>query len=43
LIKAGLQPRPFSPMPVDETATMEKIPAGFVKMPGGELRPTFGA
>jgi len=30
-------------MPVDETATMEKIPAGFVKMPGGELRPTFGA
>jgi hypothetical protein len=43
LIKAGLQPRPFSPIPVDETATAEKIPAGFVKMPGGELRPKFGA
>jgi hypothetical protein len=43
LIKAGLQPRPFSPIPVDETATPERIPAGFVKMPGGEVRPTFGA
>ena len=43
LIKAGLQPRPFSPIPVHETATPEKIPAGFVKMPGGEVRPTFGA
>jgi hypothetical protein len=43
LIKAGLQPRPFSPIRVDETATLAKIPAGFVKMPGGELRPTFGA
>ena len=43
LIKAGLQPRPFSPIPVDETATVEKIPAGFVKMSGGELRPKFGA
>ena len=43
LIKAGLQPRPFSPIPVDETPTAEKIPAGFVQMPGGELRPTFGA
>ena len=43
LIKAGLQPRPFSPIQVDETATVEKIPAGFVKMPGGEVRPTFGA
>ena len=43
LIKAGLQPRPFSPIPVDETATVEKIPAGFVQMPGGELRPAFGA
>ena len=42
LIKAGLQPRPFSPIPVDET-TMEETPAGFVKMPGGEVRPTFGA
>ena len=43
LIKAGLQPRPFSPIPVDETATVEKVPAGFVKMPGGEVRPKFGA
>jgi len=43
LIKAGLQPRPFSPIPVDDTATVEKIPAGFVKMPGGEVRPRFGA
>jgi hypothetical protein len=42
LIKAGLQPRPFSPIPA-ETATLEKTPAGFVKMPGGEVRPTFGA
>jgi hypothetical protein len=42
LVKAGLQPRPFSPIPV-ETAALEKIPAGFVKMPGGEVRPTFGA
>jgi hypothetical protein len=43
LIHAGLQPRPFSPIPVDETATVEKVPAGFVKMPGGEVRPRFGA
>jgi hypothetical protein len=43
LIKAGLQPRPFSPISVDETASVEKIPAGFVQMPGGELRPAFGA
>jgi hypothetical protein len=43
LIKAGLQPRPFSPIPADETATLEKIPAGFVKTPGGEVRPRFGA
>ena len=43
LIKAGLQPRPFSPIPVDETAGVEKIPAGFVQMSGGELRPAFGA
>jgi hypothetical protein len=42
LIKAGLQPRPFSPIPVD-TATVDKVPAGFVKMPGGEVRPKFGA
>jgi hypothetical protein len=43
LIKAGLQPRPFSPIPVDETSTVEKVPAGFVTMPGGEVRPRFGA
>jgi hypothetical protein len=28
LIKAGLPSRPFSPMEVDETATVEKIPPG---------------
>jgi len=43
LIKAGLQPRPFSPIQTVKTATVEKIPAGFVKMPGGEVRPRFGA
>jgi hypothetical protein len=43
LIKAGLQPRPFSPIHVEETASAEKTPAGFVQMPGGELRPVFGA
>ena len=43
MIKAGLQPRPFSPIPVDETASVEKVPAGFGKMPGGEVRPKFGA
>ena len=43
LIKAGLQPRPFSPIQRVETATVEKVPAGFVKMAGGEVRPRFGA
>jgi hypothetical protein len=43
LVKDGLQPRPFSRIPVQETAIVEKIPAGFVQMPGGELRPTHGA
>jgi hypothetical protein len=43
LIKAGLQPRPFLPIHVDEAASVEKIPAGFVQMRGGELRPAFGA
>ena len=43
LIKAGLQPRPFSRIQTVKTATVEKIPAGFVKMPGGEVRPRFGA
>ncbi|HET7928907.1 MAG TPA: hypothetical protein VFM40_05080 [Actinomycetota bacterium] len=43
LVKAGLQPRPFSPIQTVETATVEEVPAGFVKMPGGEVRPRFGA
>jgi hypothetical protein len=43
LIKAGLQPRPYSPIQRVETATVEKVPAGFVKMRGGEVRPRFGA
>ncbi len=43
LIKAGLQPRPFSPIPAVKTGTVEKVPDGFVKMPGGEVRPRFGA
>ena len=43
LIKAGLQPRPYSPIQTVATATGEKIPAGFVKMVGGEVRPRFGA
>ena len=43
LIKAGLQPRPFSPIQTTEVATAGKIPAGFVKMPGGDVRPRFGA
>jgi hypothetical protein len=42
LVKAGLQPRPFSEIPVTEAVTVEKVPDGFVKIPGGELRPTFG-
>jgi hypothetical protein len=28
---------------VDETAIVEKIPAGYVRKPGGELSPAFGA
>jgi hypothetical protein len=43
LIKAGLQPRPLSPIPVDETATVEMTPAGSDTMPGGEVRRKFGA
>jgi hypothetical protein len=42
LVKAGLQPRPFSEIPVTETAA-EEIPDGFVRMPGGELRPRSGS
>lgn len=41
LVKAGLQPRPFSPIEVGGTGT-EKTPDGFVRMRGGELRPTQG-
>jgi hypothetical protein len=39
LIKGGLQPRPFSPIVVDEPATGGQAPDGFVRMPGGEVRP----
>lgn len=41
LVKAGLQPRPFSPIPIDDGA--ETIPSGFVRLPGGELRPVAGS
>lgn len=41
LVKAGLQPRPFSEIPVVGAA--EEIPDGFVQMPGGEVRPRFGS
>lgn len=43
LIKAGLQPRPFSRIPVVKGETVEKVPDGFVRMPSGELRPRSGA
>jgi hypothetical protein len=42
LVKAGLQPRPFSEIPVPDAATVE-VPDGFVRMPGGDLRPRFGS
>ena len=42
LIKGGLQPRPYSPIVVDEPATGGKAPDGFVRMPGGEVRPIPG-
>jgi len=42
LVKAGLQPRPFSEIPVAE-GTVEEVPDGFLRMPGGELRPRFGS
>lgn len=41
LIKAGLQPRPYSEIPVAEAVAPE-VPDGFVQMPGGEVRPKFG-
>jgi hypothetical protein len=43
LIKGGLQPRPYSPIVVDEPATVVKVQDGFVRMPGGEIRPTPGS
>jgi hypothetical protein len=39
LIKGGLQPRPYSPIVVEEPATAMSVPDGFVRMPGGEVRP----
>lgn len=43
LIKGGLQPRPYSPIVVDEPATGGRAPSGFVRMPGGEVRPVPGS
>ena len=43
LIKGGLQPRPFSPIEVDEPSNGGKAPNGFVRMPGGEVRPVPGS
>jgi hypothetical protein len=43
LIKGGLQPRPFSPIEVDGPSTGGKAPAGFVRMPSGEVRPVPGS
>lgn len=43
LIKGGLQPRPYSPIVVDEPATAVSVPAGFIRMPGGEVRPMPGS
>lgn len=42
LIKGGLQPRPYSPIVVDDPAAAS-VPDGFVKMRGGEVRPAFGS
>ncbi|HEY7660547.1 MAG TPA: hypothetical protein VIC58_08105 [Actinomycetota bacterium] len=49
LVKAGLQPRPFSEIPVAEVvvpavAPIGDAPAGFIPMPGGDFRPRpYGA
>jgi hypothetical protein len=43
LIKGGLQPRPYSRIVFDEPATVVKVPDGYVRMPGGEIRPTPGS
>jgi hypothetical protein len=48
-VKAGLQPRPFSEIPVAEVvvpavAPIGDAPAGFIPMPGGDFRPRpYGA
>jgi len=38
LVKAGLQPRPFSSIPVDEAVVVERTPNRYVMMPVGELK-----
>lgn len=43
LIKGGLQPRPYSPIVVDQPATAMSVPDGFVRMPGGDVRPVPGS
>ena len=42
LVKAGLQPRPFSPIPVNEAVVAERTPNRFVMMPVGELKLRYG-
>jgi len=42
LVKAGLQPRPFSPIPVDDAVVVERTPNRFVMMPVGELKLRYG-
>ena len=43
LIKAGLQPRPYSAIPAEAVdATAQEVPDAFVQMPGTEVRPRFG-
>jgi hypothetical protein len=42
LVKAGLQPRPFSPIPVNEAVVAKRIPNRFVMMPVGELKLRYG-
>lgn len=43
LVKGGLQPRPYSGIAVAAEAVTEQVPDGFVRMPGGEVRPRFGS
>jgi len=42
LVKAGLQPRPFSPIPVNEAVVAGRTPNRFVMMPVGELKLRYG-